>query len=125
MGLTMEEKIKDVRDAYTKAIDKLTSTVEGVGSQVNDTQVAIAKINGNLDLMNEKIDGLSKEKEKAKSDSRDYVLSQIDLHEAKKHNPDSDGDIRIKLPWKIASGGFGVGGGGVLIYYLMQFLNKQ
>lgn len=116
----MDGELEKVTSSYTKAIDQLTSSVEKVGDQVSETQIELVKLSGRMCHMDEKIDTLTTAKEKDKSDSKDYVLTQFKLHEAQLHADDSGSNVKITLPWKIASGGLGIGGIGTLIYFLLQ-----
>lgn len=83
-------------------------------------QVDIQKLNGKIDVVETKLLELAKSSELTtlKMDLKEHIGKQIKLHEKEKH---SNNEIKIRLPLKLAGGGIFVGGGGALMYHLLQW----
>lgn len=136
-----DKKLSDFQRENTDALKHLSGLISELKDDaIQPLQVSHEKLSGKIAVLNTKIGTLAKSEELIilKGEITERIDSKVRQHEKDKHprswlprspsasgsgngTGDRSGMIKISLPLKLVTGGFGVGGGGALIYWLIHY----
>lgn len=129
----VEKKLNEQSKEFGHAVGQLSTVVTELKDEVvTPLRLEVKELGGKLGRLDMRISGLatSIELEKMKTDVKDYASVQIKTHEKEKHgksNPPpgtsangGSNEIKIALPLKLVTGGFGAGGGIAFIYWIIS-----